>query len=300
MMDALEMSDAVEAALNERIAEIYAGALKKAVKKAASFLKKVKAVDDGRITPPQYYVDTDTVDKWRKGYLDELVRQYNVIDGIMDELNRAGVDAAALIRDTMPEIYAINERETIQKLTPSVRNAGLDGTLEKHTKKQIAVILQKEESPFSKIAYRNLGQNAAVRRRLQNELAQATALGESQAQLIKRIMAVTGQAQYQAKRVAQTERTRVQSQARWERGNEAAQIGVRVYNTWSTRMVNSRDTHIALNGRSAMQGEPFPGSILRYPGDPRAPAGEVINCHCVLVPDVLMDGQEIIDGQVVG
>lgn len=64
-------------------------------------------------------------------------------------------------------------------------------------------------------------------------------------------------------------------------------------------MINSRDTHISLNGKKAMQGEYFPGSVLRYPGDPTAPAREVINCHCVLVPDVLLPGERLVDGEIV-
>ena len=32
------------------------------------------------------YVDTDTVDKWRQGFIRELIRQENVIDGIMGRM----------------------------------------------------------------------------------------------------------------------------------------------------------------------------------------------------------------------
>lgn len=293
-VNAIERCDALEAALMARVGEIYAGALRTAIKKRAAFLRKIEAVDKGQIKPPQYYVDTDQVDKWREGFVRELIRQDNVIEGIMDELNKAGVQAADLIRDTMPEYYAINRDEAVQILSD-----GFDGTFRKQTRRQIEILLDERESPFSKLAYRNLGQNTAVRRRLQNELAQATILGESQAKLIKRIMAVTSQAQWQAKRVAQTERTRVQSQARWDAGNEAMALGVKVVNEWSARMVNTRDTHAALDGKVALQGEYFPDSPLRYPGDPTAPAREVINCHCVLIPDVLRDGQMVVDGKVV-
>ena len=61
-------------------------------------------------------------------------------------------------------------------------------------------------------------------------------------------------------------------------------------------MINSRDTHISLNGKKAMQGNAFvtsAGNSLKYPGDPTAPASEVINCHCVLVPDVLLPGERL-------
>ena len=298
-MNALDKCDAIEAALMRRLGEIYGGALRTAVRKEKAFLEKIKAIDEGRIKPPQYYVDTDQVDRWRQGYMRELVRQQNVISNIMDELDRAGVEAADLIRETMPEYYVINRDEAIRRLSAGMANTGLDGSFTEHTRRQVEIIVSDEESPFSRLAYQNMGQNPAIRRRLQNELAQATILGESQEQIIRRIRAVTNQSYAQARRVAQTERTRVQSQARWDACSEAVAMGVAVVNEWSTRMVNSRDTHIALNGKKALHGEYFPGSPLRYPGDPYAPASEVVNCHCVMVPDVLMPGQQVVDGEVV-
>jgi hypothetical protein len=283
-----------------RVGSIYADALRNATKKRAAFLRKIEAIDEGRIKPPQYYIDTDQVDKWRQGFVRELIRQENVIEGIMEELNRAGVQAADEIKSTMPEYYAINREEAVELLSDGMHNAGLDGSFRQQTRRQIETILTDLQPPFSRLAYQNLGRNPAIRRRLEHELSQATILGESQEKLIKRIMAVTGQAQWQAKRVAQTERTRVQSQARWDAGNEAMALGVRVINEWSARMINTRDTHAELDGKVALQGEYFPGSPLRFPGDPSAPAGEVINCHCVMIPDVLREGQMVVNGKVVG
>lgn len=294
-MDAVERSDAIEQATMTRVVEIYTGALRKALKSKKAFLKKIADVDSGKIKPPQYYVERGEVDKWRQGFIRELMRKNKVIDGIMAQLNEAGAEASALIRDSMVDIYQANREETTDRLAYEAYELGVVETFALYDKRQIGVLIQKEQSPFSKIAYNNLGRNTAIRRMLQNELAQATILGESQEKIIKRIRKVTGQTVSQARRVAQTERTRVQSQARWEAGNEAAQMGLRVYNTWRTRMVNSRESHIALNGRSALQGQRFPGSVLRYPGDPDGQAADVINCHCVLEPHILRRN-EYIDG----
>lgn len=292
-MDAIERSDAIEQATMTRVVEIYTGALRKALKSKKAFLRKIADVDSGKIKPPQYYVDSGEVDKWREGFVRELMRQEKVIDGIMDQLNAAGADAAALIRDSMVDIYNANRQEATVRLSLEADQLGVSATFAQYDKRQIAVLLQEQQSPFSRLAYQNMGQNPAIRRRLQNEMAQATILGESQRDIIKRIRKVTGQTVAQARRVAQTERTRVQSQARWQAGNEAAAMGLRVYNTWSTRMINSRESHIALNGKSALQGERFPGSVLRYPGDPEGPAREVINCFCVLVPNLLAPDEYI-------
>jgi hypothetical protein len=45
-----------------------------------------------------------------------------------------------------------------------------------------------------------------------------------------------------------------------------------------------RDSHANLNGEERPWGEPWQGSYgtLRYPGDPEAPAAEVINCRCAV------------------
>ena len=298
-MDAVERSDAIEQATMTRVIEIYTGALRKALKSKKAFLQKIADVDSGKIKPPQYYVERGEVDKWREGFVRELMRQNKVIDGIMEQLNSAGADAAALIRDSMVDIYNANRQEATARLSLEADQLGVSATFAQYDKRQIAVLLQEQQSPFSRLAYQNMGQNPAIRRRLQNELAQATILGESQRDIIKRIRKVTGQTVSQARRVAQTERTRVQSQARWQAGNEAAAMGLRVYNTWSTRMINSRESHIILNSKCALQGERFPGSVLRYPGDPEGPAREVINCHCVLVPNLLEPGEYIdSDGNV--
>ena len=288
-MDAYERSNRIEAAALSRVTAIYAKALETALKNKRAFMRKIKDIDEGRIKPPQYYVDRDEVDKWREGFIKELIWQERVIDGIIEELSRAGVEAADVVKRSLVDIYAANRTEAAKIYAQGAKKHGMDISFAVHNRREIEVLMAKNESPFSKIAYQNLGQNTAIRKRLQAELAQAAALGESQRKIIERIRKVTGMAAYQAKRVAQTERTRVQSQARWMVGEEARAAGVRVINEWSARMVNTRDSHAALDGVKKPQGEPFEtiwGNELDYPGDPKAPAREVINCHCVLIPDV--------------
>lgn len=73
-----------------------------------------------------------------------------------------------------------------------------------------------ENAPFAKIALANLGTNTRARHLLQLEMAKSIALGESQSAFIKRIRTVVGGVYYNAQRIAQTEGTRIRSQARNE------------------------------------------------------------------------------------
>ena len=91
-MNAIERCDAMENALLRRIGEMNSEAMVDAIRRKKSFLQKIKDIDEGKIKPPQYYVDTNQVKKWREGFVRELIRQENVIEGIMEELDKAGVN----------------------------------------------------------------------------------------------------------------------------------------------------------------------------------------------------------------
>lgn len=281
---AVNRSDKIEAALMRRLEQIYSDALMEALKKHQAFLKLVKDVADGKKKPPAKYAgDPEKIAKWKAGFLREQMRQMGLIESISKDLAAVGTETAEEIRNAMVDVYAENREYTTDMIKSAVHTS-----FSQYDKRQIRVLMQETESPFAKIAYKNLGKDTLIRKRLQNEMAMATLLGESQRDIIKRIRKVTGQTAYQAKRVAQTERTRIQSQARYEACQEAADKGVHVVNTWTARMVNTRDTHAERNGKKAEQGKSFPNSVMKYPGDPAGGAAEVINCHCVLVPDVVM------------
>ena len=75
---------------------------------------------------------------------------------------------------------------------------------------------RQELPPFSRIAYRNLGNDRLIVERLNRELETWIRSKNGVDDLIDRIRRVTGMSYNQAKRVAQTERTRVLGQARHE------------------------------------------------------------------------------------
>lgn len=72
---------------------------------------------------------------------------------------------------------------------------------------------------------------------------------------------------------------------------EAEQRGdVAPFKQWiSTEDMRTRPTHVAADQQRTLLSEPFVvgGSRLMFPGDPRGPAAEVINCRCSMLPVVL-------------
>ena len=287
MDKALQASDELEKALQKRIESVYGDALKQAVKSCERFLRKIREVDEGKIKPPAYYDTPEKVLKWRRGFTRELLRREKVVKNIEKAIQQAGVDVEPIMRETVANVYHVNRLYTAELVD---QQAGVNLSYSVPTTAQAEIILKDSQPPMSKIAYQNLREAPAMMRRLQNEMTQAVMLGEDQKKLIHRIRNVMGNSAYCAKRIAQTERNRVQSQARSDTIHEAEQMGINMHKRWSTRMVNSRDSHVALNGVEIPEGEKFHtiwGNALAYPGDPDAPAREVINCRCILVPVVL-------------
>lgn len=292
-------NDAVEAELQGRIKAMYQEALDNAVKRMKDFLRKKKLVDEGKIKPPAYYDTPEKVEKWKEGFVRELLRQYKVEEIIMDEICRAGNKATVDIRNTMSDIYSDTLDYSQTRVANLAHGVGINVSFAQHDKREIESIISANETAFTKLAYRNLGENVAIRHKLQNALALSSTLGESRTKLIKRISDITGQSEWQAKRVAQTERTRAQNQASYQASQEAADAGVTIYNRWYCRFRNSREAHKHRHGLYAKQGECFPGSNMRYPGDPNGSAGEVINCYCALIPKVLLSTEYMdADGKV--
>lgn len=143
--------------------------------------------------------------------------------------------------------------------------------------------------PFSRIAYQNMGNDLLIVEKLTREMETWVKSKKSVDDLIDRIRSVTGMSYNQARRVAQTERTRVQGQARYEAIKELNKtlVGKRRYRKeWIARRDDrTRDTHAEISGSIVRANEYFvmsSGAKLMYPGDPRAPAEEVINCRCYI------------------
>jgi hypothetical protein len=276
--------------LDKRLQGVYGEALKTALEREKAAIERLANIKKQL----QEMGVTEDYERMFPAWGQKVLRETNLVNNIAAELAKSGETAARMIQGEMLNIYGLNmdfSRYSIDS------QAGVFLRWDIYDKNQLKVLLDSERSPFTKIAYKKLGQDKQIVQRLQNQMAQATILGESQQQIIRRIRDVTGQSVKQARRVAQTERTRVQSQGRNMAIMEAVDMGIAMQKVWIARMVNTRDTHEELNGVTVDAAEPFvtsAGNELMFPGDPNAPGEEVINCHCVEKPQVKNVPQSIL------
>ncbi len=89
--------------------------------------------------------------------------------------------------------------------------------------------------------------------------------------------------------IAESQALRAVHQANDQMYDQAINLGVleadQIKRKWVTRRdTKVRSSHVNLNGLVRKQGDTFPGAAgaLRFPGDPRAPLEETVNCRCVL------------------
>lgn len=72
------------------------------------------------------------------------------------------------------------------------------------------------------------------------------------------------------------------------------------FKAWlATEDTRTRPTHHAADGQRTLLTEPFivGGARLLFPGDPRGPANEVINCRCTTIPFILGEPVDWTDRQ---
>ena len=276
-----------------KVSTLYGNALKKAVRKLARFFRLWEERE--KQAPPEYIsaAGEEYEQRWRESTLTQLVDEERARETVSHEMGIAGLAASALIYAAMPKVSKINRDYTLNVAEAVAAKYGRKVTLPHKTLEELRVLYDSEVPPFSRMAYTRMGKDAKAMERMRREMHQAIVRRELPKDILKRLMRVTDMEYSAARRVAQTEGNRVMSEARYQACEEAAANGIIYINEWSARMVNTRESHAALNRTTRRQGETWVtiwGNELRFPGDPMAPAREVINCHCVLLPCKSVEG----------
>ena len=149
--------------------------------------------------------------------------------------------------------------------------------------------------PMAKVALDDIANPKTAREKLQREFEKSLRSHESTKQLAARLQRVVKMSAARAKTIAVTESTRAAngqrySDAVWEYLQEHDKA-VRWHKKrpklplfmWINPQTADvpREHHIAISGKICPLGETFLPK-LHYPGDPKAPLHETINCHCYI------------------
>lgn len=151
------------------------------------------------------------------------------------------------------------------------------------------------EPPMTKVALHDIANPASVRQQLEREFRQSLVNHEGTKGLVRRLQNVCEMSASRARTIAQTESTRASNGQRYAEAIDeyltAFDKAVRNHRKrppkpvfqWVDPKVAKvpRSHHVAISGSKKAIGEEFLPS-LHYPGDPQAPASEVINCHCYI------------------
>lgn len=122
---------------------------------------------------------------------------------------------------------------------------------------------------------------------LRSQMVASVAANESRDQLVKRLMVFQNTSKSYAKRIAQTETTKVFNAGALEGYKKSTVAGKK---EWSTNLMGNPRTgvynHLVANGEVVDVNKPFirTGGSLMYPGDPSGAAGNVIHCYCGMMP----------------
>lgn len=275
--------DALENLTSRQISKYYNDALAAAVRKSKDFLRRARDVNSGKIKPPSGLHTEKQIEAWKRGYMRRALDRTNAIETIADEMRGAGIRTRKRTQSMLSTVYSMSSRNTAKLLDKTI-----PADLPEITRRQASVLLYGDghAGPFSKIAFKAMGQDERVKKRLRNEFAAGIIKGENDEQLIARIRSVTGMELNDAKRVLRTERTHIESLAEQDTALEHYRAtGIRHKKKWICMFHNSRDSHMQMHGQVVFIDQDFTlpsGQPISYPGDSRAGAAEVCNCQCRL------------------
>lgn len=122
-------------------------------------------------------------------------------------------------------------------------------------------------------------------RAIRRQIIDGTRKGWSQERIARAIERATeGEiGKVRARRIARTETHTAYERGSYEQAVALQKIGIEIVVEWgATEDERTRPDHAAANGQVVDAGKTFTvgGEAMRFPGDPRASARQIINCRC--------------------
>ena len=221
--------------------------------------------------------------KWRSLEMTRGKRYRSLLDDMAEGYARADEQAAAMIADRLPGVYAENYNFGTYQVES---RALVDTSFALQDASTVAKLLREHGSylPTPRVALSK--DKAWARRMLANQVTKGVMLGEPIPDIARRVKKVTGSTTAASLRTARTAVTASESAGRVDSYRRAQGLGIALMQQWVATMdMRTRPSHRALDGVKVPVGGMFPNGC-RYPGDPEATHGETANCRCTLVAAV--------------
>lgn len=274
-------SDLVYKKTKRQIQKEYNDSIEELLRRNKKYFKIVGDVQSGKIKPPVGLKTDAQIEAWKRGYLKRYISKTETVEKMVTDFQDAGGKCRKNILRMMQQTAGIENRAVIKSV-----NAG--GLVPPRTSKQIQAFLDKRSTAFDKVAFKNLENATAAKRKLRREFSQGLLMGDDDKDMVRRIRKVADMSESDAMRILETERTRVIGMTQQDTAEEIKkETGKHLKKKWICTFHNSRDSHIALHGKTVEIDDEFAPN-LKYPGDERAPASETINCRCRM--EIVEDG----------
>lgn len=288
-------TDALIDDMQKEIARNYKQAVDEVQVKLDDYFRKFEAKDaqwQKQVAAGQK--SAEDYEKWRASQMLNGQRWVNMRDQLAADYHEANTAARAVVKDNMPEAYAINYNYGTYSVEKQVK---VDTQFTLYDRDAATKLLTDNPDLLPQMGPPlNAAKDIAWQKgQLQSVAFQSIVQGESIPNMAKRISQTLGVQNYAAAvRYARTSVTAAQNMARQDAFTRAADMGIKLDQKWmAVRDNRTRHEHRLLDGQVRKLGEPFEiGKYkLRFPGDPECGEPSLVwNCRCRL--DAAVEGWE--------
>ena len=279
-----EQADKELKKLEKKIEKEYRKAYKEVKKKADTYLAQFKKedADKKKLVKAKLMSQKDYI-AWREKAMLSGKRWSDMADVLAQDLVNADKIAASLIRDQLPDIYALNANYGAYEIENGL---GINTSWTMYDHRTVENLMRKDPQvvPMPKMDIpKDLRWN---RQKIHSAITQGVLQGDSIPHIAQRLRGVTNMDMVAAIRNARTYTTAAENKGRIDSYKYAQDLGIELQKEWmSTPDGRTRDSHVDLDGERVEIDGTFSNGC-RYPADPMGEPAEVYNCRCTLVAAV--------------
>lgn len=273
------------AELEQKIRENYKEAIDTVEKRFQKALEAFQKADTATIE--KLKGGTITKDKYLEFRQNRLLtgRRWQMLkETLASDLTSAHTIATDLIRDAMPQVYALNANYAMYEIEKGIK---FNTTYTLYNQRAVENLLTGKYGVLKLQPKPDVPeQKRWDAQKITSAIMQGILAGESIPNMAKRLRSVGEMDTKASIRNARTWMTAAQNAGRLDSFKYAEELGIELEKTWmATLDSRTRDSHRLLDGLTVPLDEEFMDGLM-YPGDPDGPDEEIINCRCAMVSTI--------------